>query len=531
MFDKKKVRLRKREIHPITMFIMLTILLIVLSSILSLFKIQASYSRVNSSNELESVVVSIVGLFNFTGIKGIISDATKNFAAFAPLTTLLVGLIGVSVAHASGLIDTFIKRITLKINNKTLTFIIIFLATISSIINEVGYVILIPLAALIFLANGRNPLLGITAAFCGVAFGYGVTLFAGSMEINLLQYTQKAAYLVDSNFHVALLSNLIAIIISTIVISIVGTFIIENVVSKKIGRYHIYVEEQNSETKEIRIQDVEEEQQKKLELEINEKRGLRNAFITFIIFILIFAYVIIPGLPGSGLLLDMNEKVYINQLFGEKAYFQESFTYLISILFISSGIAYAIGAKTIKSDKELVEKSSHYLKDVGYLVALIFFAAQFISVYKKTNIGTVIVAFLSGIIRDLPFSGLPLVLTVLIIIAFAGLFMSTQSSKWAIFAPVVVPLFMQNNISPQFAQYVFRAADSMAKGFTPFLAYFVVFLAYLNIYNTEKKPISIKRALSFIQPYYIIIGITWILIVALIYIMGIPIGPGVSSAL
>ena len=530
MFEKKKVRLKKRAIHPITTLILLTFVTIILSSILSMFNIQATYSKINSSNQLESVVVSVVGLCNFTGIKGIIGDAAKNFASFAPLTTLLVGLIGLSIAHASGLIDTFIKRVTLKINNKTLTFLIILLATVSSIINEVGYVILIPFAALVFLANGRNPLLGITTAFCGVAFGYGVTLFAGSMEIGLVDYTQQAAYLVDSSYHVALLSNLIAIIISTIVVSIVGTFIIENVVSKKIGRYHIYTEEQKDETIEIKIKDVEEEQQKKLEADINEKRGLRYALITFIIFVLLFAYLIIPNLPGSGLLLAKNEKAYINQLFGEKAYFQEGFTFLISILFLSTGIAYAIGARTTKSDKDLIDKACNYLKDVGQLCAIIFFASQLIAVYKKTNIGTVVMAFVAGIIKDLPFTGLPLVLTVLILIALTGLLVTTQSSKWAVFAPVVVPIFMQNNITPQFAQFVFRAADSMAKGFTPLLAYFAVYLGYLNIYNTEKDPITIKKALHFIRPYYYIIGITWILIVALMYIMGISIGPGVTPS-
>ena len=236
MLEKNKIKYKRRALHPITTFILLTFAVMIISSLLSLFGVQATYSRINASNELENVVVSVEGLFNFNGLKYLISNAAKNFVSFAPLSTLLIGLIGVSVAHASGPIDTFIKRVTLKINNKTLTFIIIFIATISSIINEVGYVILIPLAALIFLANGRNPLLGITAAFCGVAFGYGVTLFAGSMEINLVEYTEKASHLVDATFHVSLLSNLIAIIVSSIVISIVGTIIIENVVSKKI--YH-----------------------------------------------------------------------------------------------------------------------------------------------------------------------------------------------------------------------------------------------------------------------------------------------------
>ena len=159
------------------------------------------------------------------------------------------------------------------------------------------------------------------------------------------------------------------------------------------------------------------EQQKKLEEEINEKKGLKNAYITFFVFIILFVYMIIPGLPGSGLLLDMNEKAYINQLFGDKAYFQEGFTYLTSLLLLSTGIAYAIGAKTIKNDKELIDKATHYLKDVGQLCVLIFFASQFIAIYKKTNIGTVIVAFISGIIRDLPFGGLPLIITVLVLIS------------------------------------------------------------------------------------------------------------------
>ena len=531
MLEKNKIKYKRRALHPITTFILLTFAVMIISSLLSLFGVQATYSRINASNELENVVVSVEGLFNFNGLKYLISNAAKNFVSFAPLSTLLIGLIGVSVAHASGLIDTFIKRVTLKINNKTLTFIIIFIATISSIINEVGYVILIPLAALIFLANGRNPLLGITAAFCGVAFGYGVTLFAGSMEINLVEYTEKASHLVDATFHVSLLSNLIAIIVSSIVISIVGTIIIENVVSKKIGKYKVSHEDVDSETKEIKIQDVKVVEQEKLEEEAREKKGLKNALITFIVFVLIFAYMLIPNLPGSGLLLDMNETTYINQLFGENAYFQEGFTFLISILFLAVGIAYTIGAKTIKSDKELIDKASFYLKDIGQLCVLTFFAAQFIAIFKKSNIGTVVVALISGLIRSLPFSGLPLIITVLILISISGFFVTTQTAKWSIFAPTVVPLLMQNNISPQFAQFVFRVGDSMAKGFTPLLAYFVIYLGYLNIYNTEKDPITIQKAIKYIQPYYFIIGITWILIVALIYIMGLPIGPGVSSVL
>lgn len=531
MKSKKKFRLKKFTLHPITTFIVLTFLVMLVSSILSFFDVQSTYSRISSSGTLENVVVSVDGLFNFEGFKFLISNAAKNFISFAPLSTLLIGLIGLSVAHASGLIDTFIKRVTLKINNKTLTFFIIFIATISSIINEVGYVILIPLSALIFLANRRNPLLGITASFCGVAFGYGATIFAGSMEMNLVNYTEKAARIVDPTFHVSLLSNLFIIIISSVVLSIVGTYIIESIVAKRIGRYRLSVAEASDETKEILIEDVEEEQQKKLEQEIREKRGLRYALIALIVFILAFVYMLIPGLPGSGLLLDMNEEAYIYQLFGENAYFQDGFTYLISMLFLVIGIAYGIGAKTIKSDKEIVEKSSLYLKDVGYLVVMIFFAAQFIAIFKKTNIGTLIVAIISNIIKDIPFSGLPLIIAVVLLIALSSLFITTPTAKWTLLSPVTVPLLMQNNVSPQFAQFLFRVGDSMTKGITPLLAYFVIYLGYLNVYNTEKEPISIKKALSYISPYCFIISIAWLLIVILTYVIGIPIGPDVSPML
>lgn len=529
---KKKTRLKKFTFHPITTFILLTLGVMVISSVLSLLELQVTYSRINSSTmELENTLIAVEGLFNFEGFKFIISEAARNFVSFTPLSTLLIALIGLSVAHATGFIDTFIKRGTLGINNKTITFILIFIATLSSIINEVGYVVLIPLSALIFLANGRNPLLGITASFCGVAFGYGATFFAGSTEINLVPITTQAAHLIDSTFHVSMLSNLIAIIISSIVVSIVGTFVIEEIVVKKIGKYKSNDEDLSTETREIKLETVEMEEQKRLEVETREKRGLKNAFIAFMVMIVIFMYMIIPNLPGSGLLLDMSESAYINQLFGENSYFQDGFTFLISLLFLVTGIAYAIGAKSIKNDKELIEKSSAYLKDVGYLVVLIFFAAQFIAVFKKTNIGTIVVASIANLIKNISFTGLPLVVTIIILIALCSFFITTQYAKWTILAPVVVPLMMQANLSPQFAQFIFRAGDSMAKGFTPLLAYFVIYLGYLNIYNKDNQPITIKKALSFVSPYCLIISITWILIVVFMYIVGLPVGPSVYPSL
>lgn len=523
---RKKRKLKTFRFHPITSIILLTFLIMMFSSFLSFFEVQSSYSTISSSGSLDNEMVAVQGLFNFDGFKYVISNAMVNFASFTPLSTLLLGLIGLSVCHASGFIDAFIKKRTLSINNKTITFAIIFLGVISSIINEVGYVILIPLAALVFLANGRNPLLGITAAFCGVAFGYGTSLFAGSMEVALVPITEAASLLVDKTYHAQMLSNLFAIILSSIIISIVGTIIIENVVSKKIGKYK-NDDDGEAFTKEMNLREVELEEQKRIDNEIKEKKGLKNATIAFAVVMLFFVYCLIPGLPFSGLLLDMNEKAYISRLFGPNSYFQDGFTFMVSMLFLVVGISYAIGAKTISSDKDLVEKASSYLSNIGYLVALIFFFSQFIAVFKKSNIGMVVLAMISNAIKSLGITGIPLVVVVLILIAISSLFVTASSAKWRILAPSVVPIMMQANISPQFTQFVFRAGDSMTKGITPFLAYFVIYLGYLNMYNRDKEPITVRKALSFISPYCLIISITWILLVVFIYLMGLPIGPGV----
>ncbi len=528
MSKNKKMRLRKFSLHPITAFILLTFGVLILSWILSLFHFQANYTRVRPENlELESVFVSVKNLLNYDGIKYIISNAASNFASFGPLVSLLISLIGLSVAYASGLIDTFIKRVTLNISNKKLTFILLLVAIFSSLINEVGYVVLIPLAALLFLANGRSPLLGIITAFTGVAFGSGATFFVGSMEVNLIPLTTSSSRLIDPTFHVSLTSNLFIMIAFSIILAIIGTIVIENIVAKKLGKYKLSLEE----TQDLEKLLIPSEEQQKIALEINEKKGLKYTYIVGSLMILLFIYMIIPNLPGSGMLLDMSESTYLRQLFGPNSYFQDGFTYMVSLFFLITGIAYGVGAKTLKSDKKLIEKASDYTKNTGSLIVLLFFASQFIAVFEESNIGVVITALGANLIRDLSFSGIPLILLVLFVILICNLVLPSQVSKWTILSPVVVPLMMQSNIAPQFAQFILRAGDSITKGITPLLAYFIIYLGYLNIYNKEKEPITIRAAISYVMPCCIIMGLSWILLIVGWYLIGLPIGPGVFPTL
>ena len=531
MNDKKKLKLKKFYFHPITVFLILTLIIVVLSGILSAFEMQATYNTINiNTNELEPTLIAVENMLSFDGMKFVISNAAKNFLSFAPLGMLLISLIGLMIAEGTGLIETFSKRYLKKIPKAPLTFIILFIATISSLINEVGYAILIPLIALIYFINGRNPILGIITAFCGVSFGYGVSIFIGSTEISLMNYTKHAAALIDESAHIALSSNLIFIIVASIILSIVGTIIIEKLISPRIGKYKR--EEEFAKTEQYRVINLEEEEQKKIEKEKNEKRGLRFALIVTIIFSLLFIYSLVPGLPYSGLLLDMSEKTYLKQLFGETSYLQDGFTYMVSLFFIVTGLAYGIGSKSIKSDKQLIENASKDFSKVGSIFILIFVVSQFVAIYKKTNIGFIITAWLTNLLELLEVSGIPLILITLILIAVANIFLTGTANKWLIFSPVVVPMFMQSNISPEFAQIVMRAGDSMTNGYTPLLASFVIYIGYLNIYNLNKeRPYTIRKSLKMITPYFLLIAATWVLLVIGWYIIGLPIGPGVSPTI
>ena len=531
MFEKKKLRLKKFYFHPVTVFLVLIGLIIILSGILSLFQVQATYNVVNPNTlELEPTLVTIENLFSFDGIKFIISNAAKNFLSFAPLGTLIISLMGLTVAEATGFIEMLTRRHISKFNKYFVTFLVLFISIVSSLINEVGYAILIPLMALIYFINNRNPILGIVTAFCGVSFGYGVSIFIGSTEVALINYTKLAAQIIDENAHIALSSNLIFIIVASIILSIVGTIIIEKIIAPKIGKYK--KDEEFAKTEQYNVLAVEDEEQQEIEKEKYEKRGLTYALIISIVVLFIVIYSLIPNLPYSGMLLDMKERTYLNQLFGDNAYFQDGFTYMVSLFFILAGIAYGIGSKSLKNDKDLIEKSSKKFNNIGSVIILMFVVSQFIAVWRKTNIGTIITLWLTNILEQMQLSGVPLIIITLLFIAIANIFLTSPASKWAIFSPVVVPMFMQSNIGPQFAQIVMRAGDSMTKGFTPLLASFVIYIGYLNVYNLHKeKPYTIRKSLKMITPYFLIISATWILIVIGWYIIGLPIGPGVSPTL
>lgn len=516
----------KRKLSPITLLFILIVSTILLSAVLSglgkikigsnypfSFLSQGTYNTINSvTGELENQIVEVESLLNRRGIQYIVGNVVNNFITFLPLSMLLIVLIGLSVAEKSGLIKTLTLAINPKTPNYVFTMLIIFFGIISTLSSEIGYVILIPLAAIIFSLNKRNPMGGIIAAFAGVAGGYGVNLLFGSLDMSLVTYTTSAAQLLDPKYNISLTGNIFYMIVATILIVIIGTIITERLVMPKLSN-------KLEETDELFI------------IEKKEKRGLFFAITATTILLLIFVYMIIPGLPFSGILLDSEATGYINQLFGSNSYFQQGLVALVALVFFVAGLFYGIGARTIKSDKSLINFITSSKHNIMYLIILIFFASQLIAIFKKTNIGTLANIWILDFLKTTNISGLPLIILFFIFTIVGTILLPSPTLKWSIMAPSIVPLFMQSNLTPEFAQLVYRSAVSVGNLCTPLLAYYVIYIGYLQLYNRKDDTISIGQSFKFIRPYFIIFSITFLLLIIIWYIIGAPIGPSVQPTL
>lgn len=506
-----KNKIKRTKFHPALVFLVLTISVMVISSIGGILNLETNYYTVNTvTGDLESQVVNINNLFNRTGIQYLISNLLSNFMNFAPLGTFILGLMGIGVAYKSGFLNTLNKVIAKVFPRKMLTFLIVLLGVIFSMFYDVGYVILIPMAAILFRDLGRHPSAGICAAFAGITFGSGANIVANSLDSSLLPYTKSATTILDATYKVQTNGNLIFMIVSTLLVAYIGTIITERVIIPKLGKYNF---------------EEEEIENRKQEPTKTEMKGLVIAILSVIAILLPIIYCIIPGLPFSGLLLYLKDSGYVNQLFGSNSYFYKGSVFIFSFLLMLAGLVYGLRVKTFKNNRDFVDGMNYYLKDLSSLLVLIFFAAQFCLIFKQTNLGVFVVASLTNWISELQLTGIVLVLVTFFLTLVSTFLVPVSSTKWAILAPIIVPMFMQSSLTPEFAQAVFRAADSSVKGITPLFTYFVILIGFLQIYNKKKNdPVTISRAISLMTPYTVAFTVLWLAIVIIFYTLGIPIG-------
>jgi aminobenzoyl-glutamate transport protein len=504
---------KKRRLFSniITSFIGLIILVMIISFLGSVLGWQANYTRINAATGgIEKGVASISNLFSGEELRNIIGNAMINFVTFAPLGSFLMALLGVGVAYKAGLLTAAFTIIGRYFNKFWLTFTIVLIAILTNFANDFGYVVLIPLVAILYLVNSRNPLGGMLATFVAVSSSQGVNFVLSNLGYGLVPYTQLAAKVTDESYKIGANNNIFFCIIGTIALAFLITYVTEKIVIPRIPKYK-------------RDEDMIEE----FVIGRKEKRGLVLATIGSIIMFLIYIYMIIPGLPSSGLLLDGSGKTYTDMLFGADSYFSSSIVYLISLILLVAGILYGVGAKTVKGRDQITKMMYSALNNVGGILVLIFIASQFIAIFKRSNLGTVIVIWFTNFIKTLNFTSIPLILLVFILICIANIFLTSSITKWTVVSPIVIPMFMNANMTPEFAQAVFRVSEGATNIMTPLFAYFIILVGYLEMYNKNETTISLRDCYKMLWPYSVAIALLWIFILITWYIIGLPIGFGI----
>ncbi|MDD2208198.1 MAG: AbgT family transporter [Bacilli bacterium] len=502
---KRIRRVRDRIVlHPIMTFIVLIIGTIVLSGILSLFDVSSTYNKVTASGNYESILVSVESLFNISGLKYIFSNTVSNFAAFTPLSMLLITLIGVGIMDKSGFLDSFFYILTKRVSKRVVTFSLALICIFSSIIGDLSFIALIPLAALLFKYGKRNPKAGIICAFASITCGIGINVFINSVDSSLLSYTTISAGMLSVGYTINTYYSILIMFIMAISLALIITSVTEKIIVPKVGHYNFEDQEEDYLTK-------------------REKKGLIISGFSGLIYILIFVYSIIPGLPLSGKLLDHSQTLYIDKLFGYNSFFNQGFVFVIIFLFIILGLSYGIVTKSIKNHRDMCNHFSHSLDGVGRVIVLIFMASMLIFVFKKTNIGLVIVSSLANLINTSGFTGIPLIILTLLVSAISTLLVPGSLNKWVVLSGVVVPVFMNAGMSPEFAGIIFRAGECLTYGLTPLMAYFIIYIAFMELYSQDEHDTVIGN-IKYILPYAGYTALLWILILISIYIIGLPLG-------
>lgn len=494
-------------LNPIMTFLILILFVIVLSGFLNLIGFEATYNKIDvTTGEYAVTSESVESLLSLSGIKYIFTSTSANFVSFTPLVNILIILIGIGIMEKSGFLRTTFTILTKYCKKYTITFWLVLISILFSIAGDIGYVVMIPLSALLFSYGRRNPLVGIVSVYSALTCGSGISFLLTAIDSEMLRYTLANANNIDANYILGTTCFIFIMAIAVILVSIIITIITERISINNVEKY-----EYKEEKKEIRIGK-------------REYRGLIFSIAAGALYLLIFIYNIIPGLPFSGNLLDYTQNFYIDKLFSFDSFFSNGFVFVVTMFFIILGLFYGIGAKTIKNNNDFCDDLRHSLDGIGLTVILILLGSILINVFKKSNIGTVLTITLSNIVGNGTLTGLPLIITLFLISAISTLFLTSPTAKWAIISTSAIPVFMNSSLSPEFAQVIVRFGECMTIGLTPLLAYFTIYIAYLEKYNQGDTPIPLFRALKYQVVYGFIVGAALLLLLIGWYLIGIPIG-------
>ena len=494
--------------HPITLFAGFCLAVIAISGIAGFFELSVADPRpIGAPGREVDGIIEVVSLVNAEGLQRIVGGLVTNFTGFAPLGTVLVALLGVAVAERSGLLSTAMRALVMDASPRMVTVTVVFAGIISNTASELGYVVLIPLAAMIFHSLGRHPLAGLAAAFAGVSGGYSANLLLGTIDPLLAGITTPAAQMIDPTYVVGPEANYYFMFVSTFLIAILGAIVTEKIVEPRLGKY-----DANEASIDLAAQKIE----KITPLEI---KALKAAGITFALVCGVLALTVIPAFGGILLHPETGEI--------KGSPFLKGIVAFIFITFAIPGYVYGRVAGTMKTDRDVINAMSASMNTMGMYIVLVFFAAQFVAFFKWTNLGTVMAVKGATLLQSLGLTGPELFILFILMCGFINLMLGSASAQWAVTAPIFVPMIMLMGYSPEVIQTAYRIGDSVTNLITPMMSYFGLILAVAVKY---KKDLGIGTLIATMLPYSMVFLLGWtILFFVWVFVLGMPVGPGAAT--
>jgi aminobenzoyl-glutamate transport protein len=473
--------------QPVTLFLILAAIVLVASWIFSMLGISAIHPGTQEE-------IKAVNLLSAEGIRRIFTSMVKVFTDFPPLGLVLVVMIGIGVAERTGLIAAALKAFVASVPPQLITFTIVTAGMLSSVAADAGYVVLIPLGAAIFFGMGRHPIAGLAAAFAGVSGGFGANLLLTSLDPLLAGFTTPAAQIIDPNYVVLETSNWYLMAASVPIIGIAGTWVTEKILEPRLGKYTAedHVEEEKNDLSDL------------------DRKGLRWAGISLAISAVITGFMFIPE---WGILRGDD---------GSLSPFYVSIVPLMLFLFFIPGLVFGIVTKSIKTDKEVAQFTAESMASMGGYIVLAFVAAQFVAYFNWSNLGLIVAVKGAELLKTINLTGIPLIVAFIIVASIINIAIGSASAKWAIMAPVFVPMLMLMGYSPEVTQAAYRVGDSYTNILTPLLPYFPIIIVFAQKYV---KNIGLGTIISSMLPYAIVFAIIRIVMMIVWLLFEIPLGP------
>jgi aminobenzoyl-glutamate transport protein len=478
--------------HPAVLFLYLTAAVFILSSI-------ASRLGFSAIHPVKKDLLQAVDLLSVGGLHILMTDLVKNFAGFAPLGTVLVAMLGFSIAEKSGLLGALLRLVVINAPKALLVPAVLLASVVSHTAGDVGYVLLIPLAAMAFHAAGLHPLAGLAVCFAGVSGGFSANFLLSTLDPLLAGLTQEAARIIHPGYAVSPVVNWYFMATSSVLIIGVGTLVANRVTMPFLGPYKGHAEPVVLER-----------------LTANEKRGLNWALAVLGV---LTALVLAGTVPDNGFLRDPKTGSLLDSPF------LKGIVALIFVYGASAGLAYGYGSRHFKSQKDVVDAMQDGMVTMAPYLVMVFFAAQFIALFNASNVGLILAVHGSEALKSMGLGTMPLMIGFIVLTCVLDLLIGSASAKWALMAPVFVPMFMLLGVSPELTQASYRIGDSVINIVSPLMAYFPLILAFAGKYEKDAK---VGTILALMIPYSTFFLIAWCLLLFVWVYLGLPLGPGAA---